>query len=131
LQEKLICTICPIGCELTVDHDEREIKAVEGNRCKRGPEYARVEVFHPRRMVTTTVRITGAAVPLLPVRTDQSVPKEATFDVVHAASRLSVEAPVRVGDILATDVANCGANLVATRSLVTRNPGVRVSGGDK
>ena len=131
MQENLICTICPIGCELTVDHDDREIKGVEGNRCKRGPEYARVEVFHPRRMVTTTVRITGASVPLLPVRTDQSVPKETTFDVVHAAARLSVEAPVRVGDILATDIADSGANLVSTRSLVARNLDALVSGGDK
>ncbi len=136
MQEKLTCTICPIGCELTVDHDEREIKRVEGSRCKRGSEYAEAEVFHPKRMVTTTVRITGAAVHLLPVRTDRSVPKDVTFDVVHAASRLEVEAPVHVGDVLATDIAGSGANLVSTRSLVatrnsvaTRNLEARVSGG--
>lgn len=131
MQEKLICTICPIGCELIVDHDDRQIKGVEGSRCKRGPEYAQVEVFHPRRMVTTTVRIIGAVVPLLPVRTDRSVPKEVTFDVVHAAAQLKVEAPVRVGDVLSTDIADSGANLISTRNLVaTRNLEVRASGGD-
>ena len=117
MQEKLICIICPIGCELTVDHDDREITGVEGNRCKRGPEYAFEEIFSPKRIVTTTVRIIGASVPLLPARTDRSVPKDVTFDVVHLASQLKVEAPVKVGEILASDVAGSGANLVSTRTL--------------
>ncbi len=117
MQEKLICIICPIGCELIVRHNDRKIASVDGNRCKRGPEYARDEFFHPKRIVTTTVRIIGASVPLLPVRTDRSIPKDLTFEVVHLASRLEVEAPVGVGEVVAADVAGSGANLVSTRSL--------------
>jgi CxxC motif-containing protein len=117
LQEKLICIICPIGCELSVDHNDREMIGVDGNRCKRGPEYAREEIFDPKRIVTTTVRITGASVPLLPVRTDRSVPKDVTFDVVHLASQIQVEAPVSVGEVLVPNVVGSGANLISTRSL--------------
>ena len=121
MQEKLICIICPIGCELIVDHNDREIISVDGNRCKRGPEYAREEIFLPKRIVTTTVRIIGASVPLLPVRTDRSVPKDLAFDVVRLASQLQVEAPAGVGEVLAADVAGSGANLVSTRSLEAEN----------
>ena len=117
MKEELICTICPIGCGLVVEHDDREIKSVEGNRCKRGAEHAEAEVFRPQRMVTTTVRLVGSSVPLLPVRTDRSVPKDMTFDVVQASSRLTVNAPVRVGEVLAKDIARSGANLVSTRNL--------------
>jgi CxxC motif-containing protein len=117
VREELICTICPIGCELAVEHNERKIESVEGNRCKRGIEYAEAEVFHPQRMVTTTVRIIGSEVPLLPVRTDRSVPKDMTFDVVSAASRLTVRVPVRVGEVLAKNIAGSGASLISTRNL--------------
>jgi CxxC motif-containing protein len=117
LKEKLICIICPIGCELTVEHDEKAIESVDGNRCKRGLEYAQEEIFDPKRIVTTTVRIVGASVPLLPVRTDRSVSKGVTFEVVRIAASLETEAPVQVGEILVSNIAGSGANLVSTRNL--------------
>jgi CxxC motif-containing protein len=117
MKEDLLCTICPLGCELKVEHDGKQIQTVEGNRCKRGVEYSEKEIFHPERIVTTTVAIEGAAVALLPVKTERAVPKELGFRIVETASQLVVSAPVRLGDVLVEDILDTGVNLVATRSL--------------
>lgn len=70
----LICITCPKGCHLTVD--EENGYTVTGNCCPRGAEYGKNELLHPVRMITSTVKITGAALPRLPVKTDHALPKE-------------------------------------------------------
>jgi len=117
MKEDLICTNCPLGCSLQVTYDKKKIIKVEGNTCKRGEEYAEKEIFHPERIVTTTVRISGAAVPFLPVKTDKSVPRELCFKVMDRAFGAQAKAPVKAGDIIIKNILDTGADLVATRSL--------------
>ena len=57
--KELICIVCPRGCHLKVD--EANDYAVTGNSCPRGAEYGRNECTHPTRVLTTTVKIDGAA----------------------------------------------------------------------
>ena len=41
MDEKFICIVCPVGCELQVRTDEAgNLQAVAGNRCGRGSKYA-------------------------------------------------------------------------------------------
>ena len=123
MKESLICLRCPLGCPLEAEHDGRCLVAVSGQRCKKGVEHAEREIFHPERIVTTTVRLEGAAFPLLPVRTRGAVPRERTFAVVEAASRLTVRAPVRLGQVLIAGVAGTGVDLVASCSVVAAGSG--------
>lgn len=106
-----------MGCDLDVEHDEKDIQSVTGNQCARGAHYAVEEVFHPKRVVTTTVAVIGADIELLPVKTDRPVPKASTFDVVKLASTITATAPTQRGETLAENVLDTGVNLVATRSL--------------
>ena len=53
----LTCIGCPLGCALTVEMENNEVVSVTGNTCKRGDVYARKEVTHPTRIVTSTVRL--------------------------------------------------------------------------
>ena len=117
MKENLICISCPMGCNLEVTYDTGKIIEVKGNTCKRGIQYAETEIFHPERIVTTTVRVTGAAIPFVPVKTEKTVSKEHTFDVVKRACRVKLRAPVSLGDIVVEDILGTGVNLVATRSL--------------
>jgi CxxC motif-containing protein len=117
MTENLLCLSCPMGCELTVDYTDKGLQEVRGNRCPRGLEYAEKEIFHPERIVTTTVRVAGAAVDLLPVKTSRSVPKELCFRIIKAASACNVSAPVRRGQVLISDILSTGADLVAARTL--------------
>lgn len=118
MKSNLICTRCPYGCRLDVEHDESRIVQISGNRCNRGLEYARQELFDPRRIVTTTVYISGAPITLVPVKTNRSVPKRLMFDIVKTASRIHVQAPVRLGDVIVQDICGSGADLVVTRTIV-------------
>ena len=113
--KELICICCPNGCHLQVD-TEREY-TVSGNRCARGAEYGRTELLHPVRVVTSTVRITGAAQPRLPVKTDRPVDKPRMFDVMRLLDDLTVEAPVRTGDILLRDILGTDASIVVCKDM--------------
>ena len=112
-----LCIGCPIGCRLEVDARDGEVVAVRGASCTTGERYARQEHRRPLRAVSTTVAVTGAHVPRLPVRTAAPVPKERVVDVVRSLAAVEVAAPVRRGDVLVPDVLGLGVDVVATRSL--------------
>lgn len=113
---ELTCIGCPLGCPLTVTLENDRVTAVAGNTCPRGDAYARKEVTNPTRIVTTTVRITGAhsGAVTVPCKTRTDVPKAAMFDVVRALRDVTVCAPVHIGDVLAANVAHTGVDVVAT-----------------
>lgn len=112
---EVICTMCPNGCHLQVD--EENGYAVTGNKCPRGAVYGKSELTNPVRIVTTTVRIEGAAHPSLPVKTASDVPKGKMFDIVAALDDVCVQAPVHVGDVVLADVCGTGVDVVASRSM--------------
>lgn len=111
----IICITCPKGCHLSVD--EQNDYAVTGNSCPRGAEYGRNELLHPVRVVTSTVRIEGAAIPRLPVKTDRPLPKEKMFDCMALLNGITAHAPVAVGQILAANILGTDVNIVATKTL--------------
>ena len=111
----LICITCPKGCHLTVD-EENDYK-VTGNACPRGAEYGRNEMLHPVRVITSTVKIEGADIARLPVKTDRPLPKEKMFDCMQLINSLSAKSPVNVGQVLAGNILGTDVNIVATKSL--------------
>ena len=115
--QELTCIVCPIGCQMTVERrSDGELK-VTGNRCKRGAAYAQEEFTDPRRVITATVAVTGGAVARLPVRSVGAVPVDQVAPFLAAVYDLRLEAPIGIGDTLATDVAGTGIDLVATMNL--------------
>lgn len=111
----LICITCPKGCHLTVD-EENDYK-VTGNACPRGAEYGRNEMLHPVRVITSTVKIEGADIARLPVKTDRPLPMEKMFDCMQLINGLSARSPVKVGQVLAENILGTDVNIVATKSL--------------
>ena len=67
-KRELTCIGCPLGCSITVTMENAEILDVTGNTCKRGDAYARKEVTHPTRIVTSTVRVSGGTIPMCPAK---------------------------------------------------------------
>jgi len=117
MNKTLICTNCPLGCILEATFDKEKITSLEGNGCKRGEQYAEKEIFHPERVVTTTVRISGASIPFIPVKTENSVPKKVSFDVMKLAFGVHLHAPIKAGDVVIKDLLGTGVDLIATRTL--------------
>lgn len=113
--KNLICIVCPKGCHLSVD-DENGY-TVTGNSCPRGAEYGKTELIDPRRIITSTVRITAKTARRVPVKTEQSIPKGRIMDVMKALESIDVKAPVSAGDVVLKDVVGLGVNIVATKSV--------------
>ena len=111
----IICITCPKGCHLRVD--EANDYAVTGNACPRGAVYGRNELLHPVRVVTSTVRVEGADIPRLPVKTDRPLPKEKMLDCMALLDTITARAPIQVGMILANNILNTDVNIIATKTL--------------
>ena len=122
MEGKLICISCPRGCELLVQTDERTgaFISVEGNACIRGSSFAEAEVNHPERMMTSVVSIRGAKHCMLPVISRRPLPKVKLVEAVRAMRSITVEAPIREGDVIAEDIVSTGIDVVAARSLSCR-----------
>ncbi len=113
----LICIGCPMGCPLTVTVEGGQIREVTGNTCKRGEEYARREVTHPTRVLTTTLPVLGGERPTLPVRTRGEIPKDRVVSCARALRGVTVEAPVQAGQVVVKNLGGTGVDLVATRTV--------------
>lgn len=114
---KLICINCPMGCPLTVEMDGEQVVNVSGNTCKRGAVYARKEVTNPTRIVTTTVRVANGSADMVSVKTREDIPKEKIFACVEALKNVVVEAPVHIGDVIVSNIADTGVDMIATKNI--------------
>ena len=113
----LICVSCPVGCELTVTLDAGKIVDVEGNTCKLGLDYAEQEIFDPRRMVASTIKVKNGFHPLVPVYTEKPVPKPKIKQVLAAIREVEVEAPVTMNEVVIENVSDTGVNVIASRPM--------------
>jgi len=111
--KELICIVCPKGCHLTVD--EEKDYAVTGNSCPRGAEYGKIELTHPTRVITSTVRCVGGAHPRCPVKTNRAIPKECIFEAMALLDGVELHAPVHCGDVVVPNVCGTGVDFIATK----------------
>lgn len=116
-KKELTCIGCPLGCPVTVTLQDVsghcEIISVTGNTCPKGDAYARKEVTNPTRIVTTTVRVTDGAAPMVNVKTASDIPKEKISDCIAALRCVTVAAPVKIGDTILNNVAETGVAIIA------------------
>ena len=110
---ELICITCPRGCHLQVD----ESLNVSGNMCPRGAMYAKAELTHPVRMVTSSVAISSKVEARLPVKTKEPIAKELIFKVMEEINKVSVKAPIKIGDVIIKNVLGSGVDIIATKNV--------------
>ncbi len=108
----VICTICPMGCEITVD---AELKTT-GNTCKRGERFAVQEVTAPERTLTTTMCAQGGI--MVPVKTDRPVPREKLYECMKEINCRTLILPIEAGNIIIENIGETGANVIAARSFI-------------
>jgi len=114
---KIICIVCPLGCEIHLRIKEGRIEKIEGMKCTRGIKYAEQEFYNPQRVLTTTVRIKSDRLLLLPVRTDKPIPKGMLRECVRYLAEIEVEPPIKIGQIIVTNILNTRANIISTREV--------------
>lgn len=110
--DTVTCTLCPNGCQIKFTDGK-----YEGNKCPRGLKFAEEERTLPKRIVTSTVKMSDGS--LLPVRTDIAVPKEHVFDIIR-----------RLRDVQAGDHVKCGDRIISLND-VTGDPAEIVAAADR
>ena len=119
-ERNVTCIVCPIGCKILVKTDGTQLEIVGGNKCERGIEYARNEALDPRRMLTTSVFVNDGEWPLVSVKSSKPIPKEKLFSVLKEIRRITVKAPVKSGQTIIKNAANTGIDIVATKTVPTK-----------
>ena len=109
-----------MGCPLTVEIEDGNVVSVTGNTCKRGDVYARKEVTNPTRIVTSSVMVEGGTLAAVSVKTKEDIPKGKIFDCVKALKGVCVKAPVYIGDVIVSDVAGTGVDVIATKNVMSQ-----------
>ena len=121
------CILCPRGCELKAEwvwqeeggERKKELR-VSGNFCPRGVQYAIEEETNPKRTVTTSLYLAQAkedSYKMVSVKTNTAIPKEKIPQVLREAAVLRITPPIEVGQVLTKNIADTGADLVATRRI--------------
>jgi CxxC motif-containing protein len=116
-KKHFVCVVCPIGCEIDVVHDGSKIISMEGNRCEKSEEFVSQELIEPMRILTTTVRVQGSRLSVIPVRTDKAVPKRLFPHIMKQLRRINLQAPVNMLDVVVRNVLHTGADVIATRTM--------------
>ena len=106
---KLICILCPQGCEIDIDGDNKTI----GNRCPRGAAYAIEEKKAPKRTLTTTLAVKGGNRKRVSVKTKETIQLLDQERILSCLSNLHVDAPLHVGDLL-SNLGNSSVDFLVT-----------------
>lgn len=116
-KKDLVCIVCPQGCNIEIEMDGMSIERISGYKCRRGQEYARQECINPVRTITTTVRLVNGSFNVAPVKSDRPIFKKLIHDCVREINRCTLQAPVKIGDVVIENVLGTGANIVATSNI--------------
>jgi CxxC motif-containing protein len=106
-----------MGCHLSVRIRDGKVEEVGNAGCKRGLDYGVKEVISPVRDFFTTIRIKGGKVPMLSVRSREPVPKDKLMAYSLELSRLSVSAPVSIGEVIVKNIQGSDVDIVATKTV--------------
>jgi CxxC motif-containing protein len=123
-KHEFLCISCPLGCTLVLNEEDGEVLEVSDADCKVGEKYAVEEFRNPRRMVSTTVKVKGGVLPLLPVTSTSPIPKAMVREAVRALADVMVEAPVSDGQVIYPNILDTGVDVVASRKLDRKTPAI-------
>lgn len=134
VERELVCIACPMACRMVVSVGPAAGAAaadtaggpagadtaapqitVTGNRCPRGEAYGREEMLSPKRILTAVVPTDCAEFPFAPVRTDRSIRREKSGELLEMLYGRKVRLPVREGQVLIEEFD--GARVLITRTL--------------
>jgi CxxC motif-containing protein len=121
MEKEITCTVCPMGCRITVCGEGEVIRSVKGYTCARGEQYARSEFVHPVRILTSTALVSGSNEPLVAVRSNRPLPKELLMNCMKKIHMLHLQAPVYRYQVLIPNIMDTGVDIVASGEAKRQN----------
>ncbi len=124
MKKTLVCIVCPNSCEIVCETEctfgREELLLCTGAICQRGEAYARQEIGHPRRNVTTSVAVLGGELPLCSVRLTEPIEKEKMLAAVEVIRGITLNAPVEAGEVVIHKLLGTDADVITTRSIAKK-----------
>lgn len=115
-EREIVCIVCAKGCRAEAWEGEDGGIQTRSPLCRNGREYVRNEYRDPRRVITSTARVKGSS-QRLPVRSRGPVPKAQLMECMRAIGELLLSPPIRIGEVLITDLLGTGVDLIASADL--------------
>jgi len=114
---QITCINCPLGCTLDVVIKPDDSLVVTGFQCERGEAYAKKEILHPMRTITSSVPVIDGEYPMVSVKTAGEISKDMIKNCMLALKDIVIKAPINIGDVIVHDVCSSGIDIVATRDV--------------
>ena len=86
-----------------------------------GIDYVENEVKDPRRIITTTVKVKNGKFSLVPVWTNQPIPKDKIINLLKELRKVELKAPVKIDRIVLKNVFNTGVDVVTSGNVELRS----------
>ncbi len=116
-QRQFICVTCPVGCTIEATVEEGKLVGIQGQACKRGMAFVEEELTAPKRTLTTTVRVVGGVLPLVPVRSSKPLPKGMLLPAAALLRDVVLQAPVIEHQLVVQNILQTGVDIIASRDL--------------
>ena len=113
MEKEFICIVCPKGCRIKVDNEGN----ISGYTCLRGLNYVKEEFTCPKRMLTSTVKVSNRKDTYVSVKTSSSIPKDLILKVMEELKKASVVAPIKMHQVLLKNIFDTNVDIIATKEI--------------
>ena len=117
MKRTFTCIVCPNGCEMEAEYEGTNVISVTGNLCPKGRDYVTQELVDPRRTIASCVIVKGGILPLTSVRTNRAIPKDRIFDMMAEINKVTLAAPVHIGDVVIKNVLGLDSDVIVTKHI--------------
>lgn len=121
MEREFICIICPNGCRIKVEYEVAKIKNMTGEECLKGRAYVKNEIINPLRVFTGSVLVENGNFSLVSVKTTVPIPKKYLKNIGEITRRIKVDAPIEIGQMIASNLLGEKIDLIATRKIEKKN----------
>ncbi len=111
-----VCIVCPRGCHLQYQYQGEEL-IITNNGCGRGPEYLKQELVLPKRMLTTTVKVSGGEIPVVPVYASEYVAKADIDQFLQYLKTIELQAPITSNTEIVTSINGKEVHIFTSRDV--------------
>jgi len=110
-----------MGCQISVEYEGTNIKNIKGDKCPKGKDYVKNEITNPLRVFTGSVLIENGNFSLVSVKTPVPIPKKYLKKIGEITHQIKVEAPIGIGQIVASNLLDNNIDLIVTRKVKKKN----------
>ena len=121
MHREFICIVCPNSCRISVEYEGTKIKNIKGEKCSKGKDYVKNEITNPLRVFTGSILVEDGDFPLVSVKTTTPIPKKYLKKVGEVSHRIKVKAPIKIGQVVASNLLGEKIDLIATREIKIKN----------